>query len=116
MEGAIDAPHYICEQACRIKGKGRATSPLQIFQPPTDRVPMEQEPDGAEQITIPRWTIKRDPRALGCSICGSAIVKITAEWRQVSFCICRLIEYRVLPRTPKALPPPSSAADVRKDS
>ena len=47
---------------------------------------MEQEPVDAERITIPRWTIKRDPRALGCTICGSAIVKITAEWRQVWFC------------------------------
>mgnify|MGYP006777495431 FL=1 len=76
---------------------------------------MEQEPVDAERITIPRWTIKRDPRALGCTICGSAIVKITAEWRQVSFCTCRLIEYRVLPRAPKALPAPSTAAYVRKE-
>ncbi len=76
---------------------------------------MAQEPIDAEHITIPRWTIKRDPRALGCSICGSAIVKITAEWRQVSFCTCRLIEYRVLPRAPKALPAPSPASDSRKD-
>lgn len=89
--------------------------PLQILKPGTDTVSMEQEPIDSERITIPRWTIKRDPRALGCSICGSAIVKITAEWRQVSFCTCRLIEYRVLPRAPKSLPAPSTAADVRKD-
>jgi hypothetical protein len=76
---------------------------------------MERESLDAEHITIPRWTIKRDPRALGCPMCGSAIVKITAEWRQVSFCTCRLIEYRVLPRAPKALPAPSPAADSRKD-
>lgn len=76
---------------------------------------MEQEPVDAEHITIPRWTIKRDPRALGCTICGSAIVKITADWRQVSFCTCRLIEYRVLPRAPKALPAPSRAVDGRKE-
>jgi hypothetical protein len=76
---------------------------------------MKQEPTHGQHITIPRWTIKRDLRALGCSICGSAIVKITAEWRQVSFCMCRLIEYRVLPRAPQSLPAPSSAADVRKD-
>lgn len=108
--------YYICEQACRIKGKGWPEEmPLQILKPRTDKVLMEQEPVDAERITIPRWTIKRDPRALGCSICGSAIVKITAEWRQVSFCTCRLIEYRVLPRAPKALPAPSPAADVRKD-
>jgi hypothetical protein len=51
-----------------------------------------------DRITIPRWTIKRDPRAAACSACGSLIVKVTAEWRQVCFCICRLIEYRVLPK------------------
>jgi hypothetical protein len=51
-----------------------------------------------ERMTIPRWTIKRDPRATGCAGCGSIIVKVTAEWRQVSFCTCRLIEYRVLPK------------------
>lgn len=108
--------YYICDQACRIKGKGwRKKLPLQILQSGTDKVSMEQEPIDPEHITIPRWTIKRDPRALGCSICGSAIVKITAEWRQVSFCTCRLIEYRVLPRAPKALPAPSPASDSRKD-
>lgn len=52
----------------------------------------------AGRVTIPRWTIKRDSRATGCSACGSIIVKVTAEWRQVSFCTCRLIEYRVLPK------------------
>jgi len=107
--------YYICEQACRIKGKGAQNVPLQISKPGTDNGLMEHEPVDAKRITIPRWTIKRDPRALGCSICGSAIVKITAEWRQVSFCTCRLIEYRVLPRAPKSLPAPTQAADVRKD-
>ncbi|MBK9999408.1 MAG: hypothetical protein IPO99_20310 [Nitrospira sp.] len=66
---------------------------------------MEQEPVDAERITIPRCNIKRDPRALGCTICGSAIVKITAEWRQVSPVLCRLIGARALPRALKALPP-----------
>jgi hypothetical protein len=94
--------------------RGAQDDPLQITRQPTDRVPMEQDTVDAERITIPRWTIKRDPRALGCTICGSAIVKITAEWRQVSFCTCRLIEYRVLPRAPKALPAPP-AADLRND-
>lgn len=107
--------YYICEEACRIKGKGLRDDPLQIPRQPTDRVPMEREMVDTERITIPRWTIKRDPRALGCSVCGSAIVKITAEWRQVSFCTCRLIEYRVLPRAPKALPAPTPAADRRND-
>ncbi len=76
---------------------------------------MERDSLDCEQITIPRWTIKRDPRALGCPVCGSVIVKITAEWRQVSFCTCRLIEYRVLPRAPKSLPSPPATPDVRKD-
>ncbi len=76
---------------------------------------MEQDPVDLEQMTIPRWTIKRDARALACPVCGSVIVKITAEWRQVSFCTCRLIEYRVLPRAPKSLPCPPAAPDVRKD-
>lgn len=52
-----------------------------------------------EQVTIPRWTIKRDPRMPTCPVCGSLIVSITAEWRQVSFCTCRLIEYRILLKT-----------------
>lgn len=69
---------------------------------------MEQEPVDAERITIPRWTIKRDPRALGCTICGSAIVKITAEWQQ-SFVLYLPVD-RVscaAARAPKALPAPS---------
>lgn len=55
-----------------------------------------------DQVTIPRWTIKRDPRTLGCGTCGSPVVKVTAEWRQVSFCTCRLIEYRVLTKARRA--------------
>jgi hypothetical protein len=51
-----------------------------------------------DRTTIPRWTIKRDHRTTACAGCGSIIVKITAEWRQVSFCMCRLVEYRVLPK------------------
>jgi hypothetical protein len=76
---------------------------------------MERDSLDCEHITIPRWTIKRDARALNCTVCGSVIVKITAEWRQVSFCICRLIEYRVLPRAPKSLPSPSTAPEPRKE-
>ena len=62
---------------------------------------MDEGSLNADQITIPRWTIKRDVRTTGCSACGSIIVKVTAEWRQVSFCTCRLIEYRVLPQMPQ---------------
>ncbi len=75
---------------------------LQVHAGITDRVGMDDYSLDIDQVTIPRWTIKRDPRALGCSTCGSPIVKVTAEWRQVSFCACRLIEYRVLPKARKA--------------
>jgi hypothetical protein len=61
---------------------------------------MDERPLDIDQITIPRWTIKRDARIAGCPACGSIVVKVTAEWRQVSFCTCRLVEYRVLPHTP----------------
>ena len=73
---------------------------------------MERDSLDCEQITIPRWTIKRDPRALGCPVCGSVIVKITAEWRQVSFCTCRLIEYSPSARTGATKTKPESSASA----
>jgi hypothetical protein len=51
-----------------------------------------------ESISIPRWTIKRDTRSLGCVFCHSIIVCVTTETRQMAFCSCRLVEYRLLPR------------------
>jgi hypothetical protein len=51
-----------------------------------------------ESIFIPRWTIKRDPRSLGCVFCRSIIVCVKTETRQLAFCSCRLVEYRLLPR------------------
>jgi len=51
-----------------------------------------------ESISIPRWTIKRDTRSLGCTFCHSIIVSVTTETRQMAFCSCRLVEYRLLPR------------------
>lgn len=49
-------------------------------------------------ISFPRWTIKRDTRSPGCVFCHSIIVCVTTETRQMSFCSCRLVEYRLLPR------------------
>lgn len=51
-----------------------------------------------ESISIPRWTIKRDMRSLGCVFCHTIIVSVTTETRQMAFCGCRLVEYRLLPR------------------
>lgn len=51
-----------------------------------------------ESISIPRWTIKRDTRSLDCVFCHSIIVCVTTETRQMAFCSCRLVEYRLLPR------------------
>jgi len=49
-------------------------------------------------ITIPRWTIARDPRSLGCLFCRSIIVRVKTDNRQIAFCCCRLVEYRPLSR------------------
>ena len=49
-------------------------------------------------LSIPRWTIARDTRSLGCVFCHSIIVRVTTDTRQVAFCSCRLVEYRLLPK------------------
>lgn len=49
-------------------------------------------------LSIPRWTIKRDTRSPGCLFCRSVIVCVTTDTRQMAFCGCRLMEYRLLPR------------------
>lgn len=51
-----------------------------------------------DRISIPRWTIARDTRSLGCVFCHSIIVRVTTDDRQLAFCSCRLLEYRLLPR------------------
>ncbi|MEQ1792656.1 MAG: hypothetical protein ABL970_00580 [Nitrospira sp.] len=51
-----------------------------------------------DRISIPRWTIARDTRSLGCVFCHSIIVRVTTDTRQVAFCGCRLVEYRLLPK------------------
>jgi hypothetical protein len=52
-----------------------------------------------DAISIPRWTIKRDSRSAGCVFCRSIIVCVTTDTRQMAFCGCRLVEYRLLPRS-----------------
>ena len=58
-----------------------------------------------ESVTIPRRTIKRDNRSW-CKFCRSIVVCITTETRQMAFCSCRLVEYRLLirPNVHKANP------------
>ncbi|MDH5639985.1 MAG: hypothetical protein OEY28_01720 [Nitrospira sp.] len=51
-----------------------------------------------DSISIPRWTIKRDMRSDGCIFCRTIIVCITTETKQLAFCSCRLVEYRLLPK------------------
>jgi hypothetical protein len=59
---------------------------------------MDESTLNPESISIPRWTIKRDSRSLGCVFCHSIIVCVTTDTRQMAFCSCRLVEYRLLPR------------------
>jgi hypothetical protein len=60
-----------------------------------------------DSISIPRWTIKRDSRSSGCLFCGSIIVCVTTDTRQMAFCSCRLLEYRLLPRPNQRKPNPA---------
>ncbi|HEX5647410.1 MAG TPA: hypothetical protein VFX56_10600 [Nitrospira sp.] len=50
-----------------------------------------------DSIAIPRWTIKRDTRSIGCAFCQSIIVCVTTDSRQLAFCCCRVVDYRILP-------------------
>jgi hypothetical protein len=51
-----------------------------------------------DSIVIPRWTIKRDTRSVGCIFCRSIIVRVTTDSRQLAFCCCRVVDYRILPK------------------
>ena len=62
---------------------------------------MKPRPVDAERIRIPRWIIWRQSEPLGCPHCGSMIVSIKADARQVSFCECRMIEDRQVASTRK---------------
>ena len=46
----------------------------------------------------PMDTIVRDTGQPGCVFCHSIIVRVTTDTRQVAFCSCQLIEYRLLPK------------------
>ncbi|MDQ1291277.1 MAG: hypothetical protein QG615_1083, partial [Nitrospirota bacterium] len=71
---------------------------LQIFPVLPIRHMMDDNMLDPERISIPRWTIARDTRSLGCVFCHSIIVRVTTDTRQVAFCSCRLVEYRLLPK------------------
>ena len=71
---------------------------LQIFPVLPIRHMMDDNMLDPIRISITRWTIARDTRSLGCVFCHSIIVRVTTETRQVAFCSCRLVEYRLLPK------------------
>ncbi|MBI5854449.1 MAG: hypothetical protein HZB35_04315 [Nitrospirae bacterium] len=51
-----------------------------------------------DQVTIPRWTIRRDPLVPDCNACGTSIVTIRADQREISFCSCHILTDWVLQR------------------
>ncbi|MEC4890366.1 MAG: hypothetical protein RI101_09935 [Nitrospira sp.] len=59
---------------------------------------MDEHRLNPDNISIPRWTIARDTRSSECAFCHSIIVRVTTDARQIAFCSCRLVEYRLLPR------------------
>ena len=91
---------YIRPGPSHQRARGSGKMPLRISKPRTDKVSMEQESINADHISILAGRSSAIPGP-GVLICGSAIVKITAEWRQVSFCTCRPIEYRVRRELPR---------------
>lgn len=59
---------------------------------------MSEQGFNPDHLSIPRWTIGRDPGSPDCAFCHSIIVRVTTEARQMAFCGCRLVEYRLLPK------------------
>lgn len=51
-----------------------------------------------DEVTIPRWTIRRDPIVPNCETCGTFIVTIRADQREISFCSCHILTDWVLQR------------------
>lgn len=49
-------------------------------------------------VTIPRWTIQREAMPSSCPDCGSIIVRVLADRRRVSFCVCRVVTDEFVPR------------------
>lgn len=44
-----------------------------------------------DRLTIPRWTIQRDPVFHHCRRCGSPIVRVRLDNRRISFCVCHVV-------------------------
>lgn len=77
-------------------GTGRRL-PLKFFAPASDGTDMK----GAisfDLVTIPRWTIQREALPPFCPSCGSMIVRVLAERRQIYFCVCRVVADEFVPR------------------
>ena len=51
-----------------------------------------------DRVTIPRWTIQREALPPACPDCGSMIVRVRADQRQVFFCVCRVVADEFVPR------------------
>lgn len=68
------------------------------FHAAADKEGMDEHTVNPDNISIPRWTIARDNRSPECTFCHSIIVRVTTDARQIAFCSCRLVEYRLLPR------------------
>lgn len=91
---------YMCRVPARQEASAR-DHPFKCRALETERAGMKSRPVDAERIRIPRWTIWRQSDPLGCPHCGSMIVSIKADARQVSFCECRMIEDRQAASTRK---------------
>jgi len=63
-----------------------------------DREAMNDSLLNPDSISIPRWTIKQDMWSLGCIFCRSIFVYVATETKQMAFCSCRLVAYRLLPK------------------
>ncbi len=50
-----------------------------------------QKEISADSVTIPRWTIQRDPVFNHCRRCGSIIVRVRMDFRRISFCACHIV-------------------------
>jgi len=55
-------------------------------------------PISFDLVTIPRWTIQREALPPACPDCGSMIVRVRADQRQVFFCVCRVVADEFVPR------------------
>jgi hypothetical protein len=56
------------------------------------------EPINADLVTIPRWTIQREPLAPDCPRCGSSVVRVRADDRHQFFCSCQILADLYVPR------------------